>query len=357
MAKRGIEDYSKHAARIDEHYSSKSNNAAKSRKHSPTYALRQLNNFCKRQLIASYVPQHAYVLDLAMGKGGDLQKMHDAEVLLYFGIDVAHASVIAHASDRYNSSVYRRFDGFTARMLHGDAFTGDVQSALSRLGFAGEVFDIVSMQFALHYAFHSENVARSAVRNVSSSLCPGGLFIGITVDSNVIVKKLREHLGLAFGNSVYRVEFDQTYSNKTFNQSNGAFGLEYAFTLEGAVDQCKEWLVHKKELQRLAQEESLELVTWTNLHEYITTLVQSDASARSMMFSHLQDAELDEDEWEAIGLYVAFVFRKVGDKSTAPPRPEPPSKRPITGEDIVAVPSSSIAQEHPPDLCEDGDAQ
>lgn len=278
-----------------------------------------------------------------MGKGGDLQKVHDAGALVYCGVDVAKTSISQHATERYNSSVYKKANGFVARMLCGDAFTGELQTALAQLDLSGSVFDVVSMQFALHYSFYSEVVARSALKNVSQSLRPGGIFIGTTVDSNVLVKKLREHVGLAFGNSVYKIVFDEQYRNKTFDKQDGAFGIEYEFTLDDAVTQCKEWLVHKKELERVAYEESLKLIMWTNLHEYIVDLINSDESARSMLFSHLQDVTLDEDQWEAAGLYVAFAFRKMGDESSAPAKPEAPRKRPMTDELIINVPQVSEA--------------
>ena len=39
-------------------------------------------------------------------------------------------------------------------------------------------FDVVSCQFAMHYAFDSEQRARTFLRNVATRLRPGGVFIG-----------------------------------------------------------------------------------------------------------------------------------------------------------------------------------
>ena len=49
------------------------------------------------------------------------------------------------------------------------------------------MFDIVSMQFCLHYSFETKEKAHMALRNVTSNLKSGGLFIGTVPDANWIV--------------------------------------------------------------------------------------------------------------------------------------------------------------------------
>ncbi|KAK3072853.1 mRNA cap guanine-N7 methyltransferase [Teratosphaeriaceae sp. CCFEE 6253] len=54
-------------------------------------------------------------------------------------------------------------------------------------------FDVVSMMFALHYSFESEELARGMLKNVSGALKKGGRFIGVMPNSDVIsatVKRL-----------------------------------------------------------------------------------------------------------------------------------------------------------------------
>lgn len=48
-------------------------------------------------------------------------------------------------------------------------------------------FDVVSMQFCMHYAFESENKARCMLRNVSEHLRPGGTFIGTIPDATQLL--------------------------------------------------------------------------------------------------------------------------------------------------------------------------
>ena len=63
-------------------------------------------------------------------------------------------------------------------------------------------------QFAIHYSWTSENEARNALRIAARRLKPGGLFVGTTTDTNVLIKKLQAAPGLTFGNSLYKVLFE-----------------------------------------------------------------------------------------------------------------------------------------------------
>jgi mRNA (guanine-N7-)-methyltransferase len=45
----------------------------------------------------------------------------------------------------------------------------------------GRSFNVVSVQFALHYAFESEEKVRFTMSAIADALCPGAVFFG-TVD-------------------------------------------------------------------------------------------------------------------------------------------------------------------------------
>ena len=168
-------------------------------------------------------------------------------------MDIALESVRRDAVGRYNGGNYP----FPAKFIAGDAFTADLTQHLPV-----KSYDVVSSQFAIHYSWSTETRARRALRNVSQMLRPGGHFIGTTVDSNVLVRKLRATDGMTFGNSIVEVTFDDRFKRKTFDAENGPFGLQYAFTLQDAVTACHEWMVPKRAFVDLAEEYGLELVEW-----------------------------------------------------------------------------------------------
>lgn len=50
-----------------------------------------------------------------------------------------------------------------------------------------DLYDNVSMQFCMHYAFETAAKARMMVENVSRYLRPGGVFIGTIPDSDLLL--------------------------------------------------------------------------------------------------------------------------------------------------------------------------
>lgn len=50
-----------------------------------------------------------------------------------------------------------------------------------------DVYDAVSMQFSMHYAFGSIEKVRMMLRNVAGSLRPGGVFLGSVPDAGFLL--------------------------------------------------------------------------------------------------------------------------------------------------------------------------
>lgn len=58
---------------------------------------------------------------------------------------------------------------------------------------AGDLFDVASMQFALHYMGQTEARMRRFLHEVSRHLRVGGIFIATTMDSRVLMQLLMGH--------------------------------------------------------------------------------------------------------------------------------------------------------------------
>ena len=85
------------------------------------------------------------------------------------GIDIADQS-IHHARQRFSD---RKFN-FSANFYTLDCFSNPLSMVIPD----DQVFEFISIQFALHYSFENEAKARMALRNVSHHLVRGGVFIG-----------------------------------------------------------------------------------------------------------------------------------------------------------------------------------
>lgn len=184
--------------------------------------LRSLNNWIKSTIIQKFSASEdsapPLVLDMGCGKGGDLQKWQSAPRTprLYVGVDPADVS-INQARDRYGE-MQRRKRGprnarpFEAHFFAQDAFgislanipivrdvgfdpnAGPDASGAITARFTSGGFDVVSMMFCLHYSYESEEKARGMLRNVAGALKKGGRFLGVMPNSDVIRRKIEQHM-------------------------------------------------------------------------------------------------------------------------------------------------------------------
>lgn len=181
------------------------------------------------------------------------------------------------------------------------------------------MFNVVSCQFAVHYAFESEERVRQMLTNVTERLQPGGFFIGTTPDANVLVRKLRAVDGLTIGNKVFRVDFDEAFSDKKFPLDKGPYGIRYNFTLDQNVEDCPEYLVHFPTFAKLAGEYELELILLNNFHDFYNEFSSERYGEYRSLFQRMRilndEGTISLDEWDSIYLYTAFVFKKRGKPS------------------------------------------
>ncbi|KNC82053.1 hypothetical protein SARC_05647 [Sphaeroforma arctica JP610] len=284
---------------VAQHYNARPDVGVRAREESPIYALKCFNNWLKATMIQKYVRPNMCVLDLCCGKGGDLNKWSKARVGRLVGADIAEVS-ISHCRQRY--SEMRGYKP-TAEFHVADCAKLRLRDVYS----FKPMFDTVSCQFSFHYAFESEEKAMMMMRNAAECLKPGGVFFGTTTNACLLVKQLRAANGDSFGNDVYNVKFAKD-DKKDFPE----YGCKYNFSLVDAIDDCPEYLTHPAILTKLAKEHNLELVTYERFHDFFAKYqTDPDAVDRMIRMKVLgRQGTIPRDQWEAIGQYVAFVFRK-----------------------------------------------
>eukprot|EP01118_Nematostelium_gracile_P000365 TRINITY_DN10381_c0_g1_i1.p1 TRINITY_DN10381_c0_g1~~TRINITY_DN10381_c0_g1_i1.p1 ORF type:complete len:190 (-),score=39.02 TRINITY_DN10381_c0_g1_i1:22-591(-) len=167
-----------HSHIIADHYNKLPNVNQDERKKSSVIHLRNHNNWIKSVLFSQFVMKDDSVLDLAGGKGGDMRKWVALKIGHLVLVDIAENSV-RQACDRYNEMKNPSFPAF---FMSADCwkkgFLASLPDHLKNLK-----FDVVSCQFAFHYAFETEERARGALYNISSRLMEGGIFVGTIPDS------------------------------------------------------------------------------------------------------------------------------------------------------------------------------
>jgi mRNA (guanine-N7-)-methyltransferase len=168
------------------------------RQRSPIFGLKSFNNWVKSVLISRFThpalqssPSSSYyssnnnnprskskgkgkVLDLGCGKGGDLTKWSKANVREVVCVDIAEVSVDQARTRWETMKGPSRFDATFAAL---DCFSEPLSHAVPPDKLVVP-FDVVSMQFCMHYAFESEDKVHCMLRNVSRWLRKGGVFVG-----------------------------------------------------------------------------------------------------------------------------------------------------------------------------------
>lgn len=300
------------------------------RKASRVLFLRSFNNWVKATLINKYtfkLSENKFdlsVLDLCCGRGGDLEKYFRSKVKIYVGSDLAEES-LKNAIDRYEKLKSEKFKDLKCKCYF---ICEDLSSPTNNLmlRIPQQIkFDLVSCQFALHYHFESEQRLRNFLTNVVTRLNNGGYFLGTIIDSNVLVKKLRESKNdkrniyknekFTFGNQFYAVKFSQ----KRF-PINHPFGIKYGFYLEDSIDKrdadgkisfVGEYLIIFNKLVQICEEFDLYLVEDKNFHEFYAENL-NHRIYKNMLNKMLNDLDNPsvKDQWDIIYLYKIFVFQK-----------------------------------------------
>ncbi|KAI0259953.1 mRNA capping enzyme-domain-containing protein [Gloeopeniophorella convolvens] len=319
---------SRDVGRVVDHYNARPEVGIEQRRVSRIIGLRNFNNWIKSVLITRFAHPalaastladgggsgrggrgglRGKVLDLGCGKGGDLNKWSKARIKEYVALDIAAVSV-DQARARWESLPRQtRFDAtFAALDCYSEALTRGVPPA--RLA---APFDVVSMQFCMHYAFESLAKVRTMLTNVARWLRPGGVFVGTIPNAEQLLMRLDQVPAgvpdLAFGNSVYSIRFEG-------REPRPLYGHRYSFFLQDAVEDVPEYIVRWEPFVQIAAEYGLHPLYKKEFHEVFEEFNEHGEFKTLLQKMNVVDAngetEMDEDQWEAANIYVAFAMEK-----------------------------------------------
>ncbi|KAI0637355.1 mRNA capping enzyme-domain-containing protein [Trametes polyzona] len=306
---------------VVEHYNARPDVGVAQRQDSPIIGLKNFNNWVKSVLITRFAHpalaaspsaqrsgsrMRGRVLDMGCGKGGDLTKWAKANVAEYVGLDIATVSV-DQARHRHATSRGARF---VADFFALDCYSHVLSDALPPT-LLETPFDVVSMQFCMHYAFESERKARIMLQNVSTWLRPGGIFVGTIPNAKQLMDMLDSLEpgtdDLSWGNKVYKIRFED-------REHRPIFGHRYWFYLKDAVDDVPEYVVHWDNFVELAAEYGLHPVYKAEFHEVFDEHHDHEEFGQLLERMHVVDrngeSQMDEDQWEAANIYIGFAFEK-----------------------------------------------
>jgi mRNA (guanine-N7-)-methyltransferase len=309
------------------------------RNESTIIGMRDFHNWIKLVLISNVsrsLPsqRNNSLLDIAVGRGGDLAKWNKSNIKYVFGFDKSEKSI--SNDDPEDQGAIQRLENFKGSKFKnvyltvGDALKpsksllSSIDAFLSTSKING--FDIVSCQFALHYFFKSEIDLKITLTLVSKYLNRGGFFIGTTTNGETIKKFFKDIREKVYATELFRIQrnFPKTLKSP--------YGNEYTFTIFDTKDRSNyfntiglstEYLVNFKVLEEVAATVGLVPVRLNFFEEYqqqgkkaFTEIknynIAFDDILKLGKWSPKSDSrDLTPQEHELNRLYSTFVFTKI----------------------------------------------
>lgn len=272
--------------------------------------LRKFHNFIKSNLIIDTCNKinANSLLDIACGRGGDLQKWLNKKLNLKYIL----------AFDSHKDSIYSSlnkggdFDGAIARFQNVkqnfkgrmpfinfkflDILNKDALSKLNQID-SNKIYDVVSCQFAMHYFCKNEEILNNTLNIISKKLRKGGLFIGTATDGDIIHNILEQ--GNVYIPLLTLVK--QSINNYLFyiqtNPDLKRLTRQNYFEIQGV---SSEYYLFKEQLRILALKNGLELVEYKSFYDwykiYKKTPIYNEMTIYEMIVSFLN---------------FSFIFKKI----------------------------------------------
>jgi len=309
------------------------------RNESTIIGMRDFHNWIKLVLISNVSKflskRDTSLLDIAVGRGGDLAKWNKSNIKFVFGFDKNQTSITN--MDPEDPGALARLSNFKGSKFKdiqfdvGNAVKPTKQLLLQIDHFIQtnklDGFNIVSCQFALHYFFKTEMDLKITLTLVSKYLSKGGIFIGTTINGETVKNLFKDTSEKVYSTNLFKVQ--RNFPKKL----KGPYGNEYTFTIFDTRDRTNyfntiglstEYLVNFKILEQVAATVGLVPLRLNFFEEY--PLTGKKKGFVEIKKNHLQFDEilelgkwqpkpgsrnLTDEELELNGLYSTFAFIKV----------------------------------------------
>lgn len=363
------------------------------KKHSKTIALRNFHNlYVKNALIESTTKKNSpkdniKLLDLAVGKAGDLPKWMNSNVYAVLGIDINYDNIHNandgactrllnnHRDRKPHIPISIFIQGNTSRLLETGEFAQEqgngnrkieleekydeegeliqeapeaesykiLQSLMGvgtretsaypftkkYFGLFETKFDVVSIQFALHYMFEDKKSLHSFAKNVADYTKLGKYFIGTCYDGKMIYEELKdkksgEKKELYVGNKkIWHVtKLYEDDENKFMEDEEESLGYKIKVYQETINKDFKEYLVNFDYFVKVMQDYGFSVYDELQMHEKKQPgignfkLLHDHMMTTSKNDKYGKAYNMSEEEKQISFLNNYFVFRKERDVDT-----------------------------------------
>jgi len=264
---------------------------------------RQFHNKKKMDALLAFLSGGETVLDIGIGRGGDIGKFMRAGAKKVFGIDPNEAN-LAELEKRMaglsGKSPLKAFFETSVKVRLGDG--GDVADVGALMGGADAAHsaDVVTSMFSLTFFFDTLEGIHALVSVVDWALKPGGYFMGVTMDGSAIQTLLE---GTDAGQT--NCSLAPLCIEKRYGGADPLVGRTVVVNVEERgtmVEEQTEWLVYESVLTELFAAKDIELVMWEPF---------LDRTRRGPVAEMEMDL-LGKDARNIVAVQSSFAFRKRG---------------------------------------------
>ena len=309
-------------------------------------SLRDFHSFVKQELFRTYTSPKQALLDISVGKGGDINRWQQSNLGLCVGIDVnldnldnaedGAANRVLNLSEQSkiaNNTLFICADS-SRSYFNGDAGLDDLQKTYLDIVFGKTPnetlnntkllkfknlgnssihgFDVVSCQFSLHYFFENKEKLETMLSNVSGSLKENGYFFGTCFDGVMVNDFLNTHNGSFIsqpnegdGKEV-NYKITREYSPITIlPNTENCLGKTISVYFGSIGSTVSEYLVSFEYLEEVAKKYNLSLIKVSDFSEDMEKIAKASVS-----FGKASELVKHKDLLQYSSMNRKFIFQK-----------------------------------------------
>lgn len=271
--------------------------------------MRKFHNMIKSKLIIDNCKsiKAESLLDVACGRGGDLQKWIQSNLKYIFAFD-NHADSIYSDTKKggeYDGAISRFRQLMTKTKLpytkfyHLDILSNNFIDKLNSLD-KNKIYDVVSCQFAFHYFAKDADTINNVLSIISSKLKTGGLFIGTATDGDLLKNILDQgNVSIPLLTLLKCPEKDNCYLfyiNENTDKVKKITTTQNYFEIQGV---SQEFYLFKEQFKNIALQNNLELIEYKSFYEWYLELGENNLENMTIY------------EYVISFLNFSFIFKKI----------------------------------------------
>ena len=208
------------------------------------------------------------LLDMAVGKGGDIFKWANNKISDCTGIDISSDNINNSTNGawvRY-ANCKKRYRRNAPNMIFDTLNTSlNLKDNLPAIFTTGKKFDIISVMFALHYFFKDKTTLDGFVKNIVQNIKQGGYLIGACFNGSKCHEKLSLDNSIEYklGDQLL-LKVDKLYDDEEFEENATSLGKKISVEMYTIGTTNIEYLVNFNYFKSVLEEQGITLIELTD---------------------------------------------------------------------------------------------